>query len=632
MAERSKLVRMRVVNLGCVGHEGLEVLLNNIICIVGANNSGKSTILRAYELAVGNETFAMERDLCKSVPDGPATVEIWVHIPQNTPNIAEKWKSPENDLLLVRSKWEWSKEGDWKRKRFTWDPEISDYAEDGNASGLDTVFNSRLPQPFRIGSLEDPKVEHENLLTLILQPIAEKLRKEMEAEGSKLKQAISSVTTLANEPIVAEKETLTGLKAELNRSHSRIFPDLSIDLEIGIGDIHVDPLKLLKQNSHLKFTEWDQQLHWLQQGTGSQRALFWTMLQVRSKLKAVFDAKQQTERDKKDLEKRIARLKSQPEAKKAATQEKRNAELRELEQQMQRLTDADSAVGVEDAQAIALPGYMLIIDEPENGLHPNAIRAACEYLYSLADDPSWQVMLATHSPVFLNPLNDHTMIIRLDRSQQNPSPNAYRSDSIRFSPDDTTNLKMLNRFDSGFAEMFFGQYPILVEGDTEFAAFESVIARHPDEFPLSKKPVFVRARGKHTMLLIVQMLREFKVAFAILHDVDCPTLGNGNKNPAWTANESIYQEVVKARDAGIRVVHRVSMSDFETAYLPGQQTSSKDKPWRMFDAIQKDSKVEESVLSLLRDLTDPNGQEEPFKEPFDKSLRPEWDKWDQTRG
>ena len=177
MAERSRLVKMRMANLGCVGHEGLEAMLDDIICIVGANNSGKSTILRAYELAVGNETFVMERDLCKSVPDGPAIVEIWVHIPENTPNIAEKWKSPENGLLLVRSKWEWSKEAVWKRKRFTWDPEINEYADDGKASGLDTVFNSRLPQPFRIGSLEDPKVEHENLLTLILQPIAEALKK-----------------------------------------------------------------------------------------------------------------------------------------------------------------------------------------------------------------------------------------------------------------------------------------------------------------------------------------------------------------------------------------------------------------------------------------------------------------------
>ena len=332
------------------------------------------------------------------------------------------------------------------------------------------------------------------------------------------------------------------------------------------------------------------------------------------------------------MEKNIAKLKKQPDAKQPTTREKRKAELLELEQQLQRLTDADSAVHVDDVKDITLPGYMLIIDEPENGLHPNAIRAASEYLYSLADDPSWQVMLATHSPVFINPLYDHTTIIRLDRSQQNPSPNAYRSDSIRFSPDDAKNLKMLNRFDPGFAEMFFGQYPILIEGDTEFAAFESIVARHPERFPLSKKPVFVRARGKHTMSLIIQMLREFKVPFAILHDVDSPTLENGNKNSAWTANESIYRELSKARKAGIRVVHRVSMANFEDSHLPRRQASDKDKPWRFFDAIENDSQVERSVVALLCDLTNPNGQEEPFDKPFDEAVRPEWDKWKKAHG
>ena len=47
--ERSHLVRMRVRNLGCIGNEGLTVELDDIVCLVGANNAGKTTVLRAYE-------------------------------------------------------------------------------------------------------------------------------------------------------------------------------------------------------------------------------------------------------------------------------------------------------------------------------------------------------------------------------------------------------------------------------------------------------------------------------------------------------------------------------------------------------------------------------------------------------
>ncbi|KPZ11107.1 AAA family ATPase [Pseudomonas syringae group genomosp. 3] len=50
MSNTSKLVRMRLKNIGCVGNDGITIALDNIVCLVGKNNAGKSTILRAYEL------------------------------------------------------------------------------------------------------------------------------------------------------------------------------------------------------------------------------------------------------------------------------------------------------------------------------------------------------------------------------------------------------------------------------------------------------------------------------------------------------------------------------------------------------------------------------------------------------
>src|SRR5579871_6789591 len=105
MPETSKLVKMRVQNIGCFGPEGCEITLDNILCLVGGNNTGKSTLLRAYELALGSEKFDWKKDLCLRAGNKPACVEIWVHIPLGTANIAEKWKEREGDLLLVRSKW-----------------------------------------------------------------------------------------------------------------------------------------------------------------------------------------------------------------------------------------------------------------------------------------------------------------------------------------------------------------------------------------------------------------------------------------------------------------------------------------------------------------------------------------------
>jgi putative ATP-dependent endonuclease of the OLD family len=142
MAERSKLVRMHITNLGCIGNSGLAVALDDIVCLVGANNTGKSTVLLAYEAAVNQMDLKPENFNCQANGQ-PTTIELWVHIPTGAGNVDEKWKENKDGLLLVRSKWEWPITGG-KPIRSTWDPTAGSYAEDGKASGLDTVFNSRL--------------------------------------------------------------------------------------------------------------------------------------------------------------------------------------------------------------------------------------------------------------------------------------------------------------------------------------------------------------------------------------------------------------------------------------------------------------------------------------------------------
>ncbi|WP_349262317.1 AAA family ATPase [Geminicoccus sp.] len=139
MSRRSKLLKIFVKNLGCIGEEGVAVELDDVVCLVGKNNSGKSTILRAYELAHTPSRFNIERDRCRWAADGVSSVvELDVHIPEGTGNVAERWKVLTGDLLVVRSRWEWNASGDAQRK--TWDPELKAWAEDGKAGGLETVF------------------------------------------------------------------------------------------------------------------------------------------------------------------------------------------------------------------------------------------------------------------------------------------------------------------------------------------------------------------------------------------------------------------------------------------------------------------------------------------------------------
>lgn len=111
--ERSFLYKMKICNFGCFGPQGAEIVLDQIVALVGTNNSGKTTVLRAYEAAANNESIQLDEIFSKDpkrYPDfvkSPPTVELWVHIPEGAQNIDAKWKEFKDGMLLVRSKWTW---------------------------------------------------------------------------------------------------------------------------------------------------------------------------------------------------------------------------------------------------------------------------------------------------------------------------------------------------------------------------------------------------------------------------------------------------------------------------------------------------------------------------------------------
>jgi len=605
---QSKLIKIEIYNLGCISSEGLVVELDKMLCLVGPNNTGKSTVLRAYELAVGNLSIK-ESDKCKMSEECElATVILHVHIPKGMANIDEKWKEKEEDLLIVKSKWEWGEDG--RPTRTTWNPELEEYSTDAKASGLDTVFSSRLPIPFRINALDNPSEETKQLMTLILQPLETKYRAILGDKKSEIHIQLEKLQKLIKEPIKEEKVKISQINQRINNTHNKIFPNLKVELDLDIADVTLDPLKQLKDKSNILFSEWENNIEWSQQGTGSQRALFWALLQVRSELKTIDDLKKKTTKELTEKNKALLKLrKERDSAKKEDTKLEKIKAIEVIEEEIKILSRPIDEVLQDQSDGVILPSYMLLIDEPEIGLHPNAIRAASQYLYTLANDDMWQVMLTTHSPQFVNPLEDHTTIVRLGRTEMNPSPKTYRSDTIEFEGDEKETLGIISQFDMDIAEMFFGQYPILIEGDTENAAFEFIMKDKKDEYEVNARPLLVRARGKYTFIPIIKMLRHFKINFSIVHDIDFPFNKNGDKSSSWNANIQIADLISKCRDEGLIVNHRISLPGFEMQYVKLDKDqdgklklpSSKDKPWKMIQSM-KNHEVFERVEVLFKSL------------------------------
>lgn len=208
----------------------------------------------------------------------------------------------------------------------------------------------------------------------------------------------------------------------------------------------------------------------------------------------------------------------------------------------------------------------------------------------------------------------------------------YISDTISFSTEEKQQLQAVQQMDVGFSEVFFGSYPLLVEGDTEHAAFIAAILE--DGHELSDKVCCIRARGKAILPALVRMLDHFKIPFGILHDVDWPYNSKG-KCGMWSMNGSIYEEVKKCRSTGLAVRHRYSIPDFER--FLGNVELSKDKPLEAYKLTKEKPVVKESVQKLIEDLySGPTTtgslkteiEKEKFLERLDKDLR----SWASTNG
>lgn len=620
-ANRSRLVRITVRNIGCIGDEGVEIGLDNVVCLVGKNNAGKSTILRAYELAKGSVQFDENKDRCLHAPSGkPSEVLLEVHIPDGIGNVDSRWKEEKDGLLIVKSRWQWAPDK-YQKVRTTWDPSggadgNGAWAEDGKAGGADPVFNSRLPRPLRIGSLDDAAKTEEMLLTLALGPLLAGLEKERIDPASTLSLALAGVTTRVKSLSGEHEEHFNGISGRVAQGFKRVFPRLDVKLNVAASPIVPKLADLLKSGSSLTVQDGKTQTSLHQQGTGARRALFWSMLQVHNEFSRDNEVRQEyRKRLEKELE--AAKGKRKKESDKGPGKSK-EADLQAYDKLIAELTsrlkahDEDGSIPDSEDDP-AFPGYLLLIDEPENALHPMAARAAQRHLYELAKLPDWQVILTTHSPHFVNPFEDHTTIVRLERESEDDdapmAPKTYRSDEIEFEfqEDDKQRLQALQHIDPSFSEVFFGSYPVLVEGDTEHAAFMSSIIERGHG--LMDEVTVIRARGKAILVPLIKVMTHFKIDFGIVHDVDPPYKSNGHRNGMWTENRKIREAVLKAREAGLTARHRISVPDFER-FLGGEE-ESKDKPLNTYLRVAKDDAMALRVQTLMMDLQS-SDQHEPF--------------------
>lgn len=205
---------------------------------------------------------------------------------------------------------------------------------------------------------------------------------------------------------------------------------------------------------------------------------------------------------------------------------------------------------------------LLLIDEPEAFLHPEAVRALSRSLYKIGED--MPLMISTHSPILIDLSEKHTSI-QVFRVGQQKAIQLYKSKTDQFDIDDFKNMKILNYADSYVNEFFFADKILIVEGDTEYIAFKHLAKLHNENIHI------IRARGKSTIVTLMKILNQFNTDYDVLHDMDNKENYTSSTLKAQLTNcKNIYEQKT---DNNIRVFS--SISNFENAIGIGDVKNDK---------------------------------------------------------
>jgi putative ATP-dependent endonuclease of OLD family len=539
-----------VSNFRCLGSTPVEIELDDIVVLVGPNNAGKSSILRAYQVVMleGDKQGHLTLD---DFPDGeinperPPTIELETVVHEgNSP--ASKWiqLNPHTGELIVKERWVWKQEG--APDRDGWNVETGSWDSASFPWGPGNIAQANRPRPHRVGAFEDPIKQAEQVLELLKEAIKSRIKEvskqRAEAEGeeeSEYERLLKAARRLQTSIALDATAAVESVCEDLGRTIAEVFPGYAVMVEAKPEDGLDKSLSLFRAELRMG-PEHGHQSAIDRQGSGACRTLLWAALRI---------------------------LAERKHAKKDGSVER---------------------------------PHVLLMDEPELCLHPDAIREACRVLYDLPKRGNWQVMITTHSPVFIDFSRDNTSIVRVERDEGGhvEGTTIFRPYRAKLDEDDKTELKLLNICDPYVAEFFFGGRTVIVEGDTEYTAFRYAIAKRPVDF---RNVHVVRARGKYPIASLCKILNQFGKRYAVLHDADSPKTPKGKGNPAWAANARILDATTDGRNAGnVRLL--ASVPDFERAFFG--EVAHEEKPYESLRRIRTDEAALGIVSALLESLVD----------------------------
>ncbi len=219
---------------------------------------------------------------------------------------------------------------------------------------------------------------------------------------------------------------------------------------------------------------------------------------------------------------------------------------------------------------------IVCFEEPEIYLHPSAANQMRDTIYELSGNES-QIVATTHSPFIIDLARKPKQILnslRCDSNGVNASPFNVSDAYLALGEDAKAHVKMLLRVDDHVARVFFTKHIIIIEGDTEEVVIKETIKRLPKERYLKIVSDFeiVKARGKASIIGLVKYLVAMGLAPIVVHDRD-----------GGVAGAEIFNQPIADALAGVRKV--VQMHENVEDEM-GYSAPSSEKPFKAFQHTQ----------------------------------------------
>lgn len=186
-------------------------------------------------------------------------------------------------------------------------------------------------------------------------------------------------------------------------------------------------------------------------------------------------------------------------------------------------------------------GALFLIEEPEMYLHPQMQRSLYKTIRQIGETN--QVIYITHSPHFVTIPEFNEIVI----VSKNNNGTHIKKSTLQTS--DALKNKFRKELDPERNEMFFAKKLLIVEGDTEKMAFPEFAKRMEIDFDGIGSTI-IEVGGKRNLIDFVELALSFEIPVGLVYDTDSSDFKKEEKDEETKYNELLNSYTAK----GVQVI------------------------------------------------------------------------------